>query len=377
MPTFDADVIVIGAGSMGSAVLWRLATRGADVLGIDRFEPGHDRGSGHGESRMIRTAYFEHPSYVPLVQASWRLWRELERATGTDLLTRTGALMLGPPGGPLVKGALAAAAEHRLPHTVLDRAALAERFPQHPLDPGEVGVFEPEAGVLRPEAAIRAMADAATAAGARLATDRVVEAIEPSEAGVVVHSGGRELTARYAVVCAGAWTPELLPQLRQLLRVERQVPMWFPATNPGDYAPARFPVFVRELADGFVYGVPAMDGRTVKLGRHHGGVITTADTVDRTVQATDIEALAPVVRRLLPGLDPDPVRAAVCLYTNSPDGHFVVGALPGWPNLTLVSACSGHGFKFAPAIGEVVADLVLDGRTDYPIGLFDPARLLA
>lgn len=376
MRTAAAEVIVVGAaGTMGSAALWQLAIRGVDVLGIDRFEPGHDRGSGHGESRIIRTAYFEHPSYVPLVRLSWRLWRELEATTGASVLTRTGALMVGPPDGVLIKGALAAAAEHRLSHTVLDSVECAARFPQHRLEPGEVGVLEPEAGALRPEAGVRAMAAAAMAAGARLVTGRVVDGLATDEREASVGVGGQTFTARHVVVCAGPWTPTLLPELAPTLQVERQVPMWFVADDPTVYAPDRFPVFVRQLQDGFLYGIPALDGRTVKVGLHHGGTITTADAVDRTVHPADIAALSGVVRRVLRGLRPEPVRGAVCLYTNSPDDHFVVGALPDRPNLTVISACSGHGYKFAPVLGRVAAQLALDGHAQHSIALFDPARL--
>lgn len=374
--TTDADVIVVGAaGTMGSAALWQLAARGADVLGIDRFEPGHDRGSGHGESRIIRTAYFEHPSYVPLVRASWQLWRSLEATTGASLLLRTGALMLGPRDGVLVKGALAAAAEHRLSHTVLDPAECAARFPQHPLGAGEVALLEPDAGVLRPEGGIRAMVASAMAAGARLLTGKVVDALSTDDRGVRVRAGGQTFTARHLVVSAGAWTPALLPELAATLQVERQVPMWFAVDDPAWYAPERFPVFVRQLESGFAYGFPTLDSQTVKVGLHHGGVITTPDAVDRAMHPTDAEALGAVVRRFLPGLRPEPVRGNVCLYTNSPDDHFVVGPLPDRPDLTLISACSGHGYKFAPVLGQVAADLALDGRTAHPIDLFDPARL--
>jgi sarcosine oxidase len=374
--TSAAEVIVVGAaGTMGSAALWQLAVRGVDVLGVDRFEPGHDRGSGHGESRIIRTAYFEHPSYVPLVRSSWRLWRELEAGTGASVLTRTGALMVGAPDGVLIKGALAAAAEHRLSHAVLDPAECAARFPQHPLEPGEIGVLEPDAGVLRPEAGIRAMAAAAVAAGARLVTGQVVDGLRTDEHGASVQVGGQTFAARQVVVCAGPWTPTLLPELAPTLQVERQVPMWFAADDPPAYGPDRFPVFVRQLHGGFLYGCPALDGHTVKVGLHHGGTITTADAVDRTVRSADIAALTAVVRRVLPGLRPEPVRGTVCLYTNSPDDHFVVGALPDRPNLTFISACSGHGYKFAPVLGQVAAQLALAGRTEHSIALFDPARL--
>lgn len=367
------DVIVVGSGTMGSMALWRLARRGAAAVGLEQFTPGHDRGSGHGESRMTRTAYFEGPEYVPLVQAALPLWRELEAEAGAELLTMTGGLMIGRPDGELVAGALRSARAHGLACELLDPAGAAERFPQHRLAPDEVALWEAGAGVLRPERAIRAAAGRAAALGAELVTGVRVTAIEADGDGVAVRAGDAVYRARRAIVCAGAWVGRLLPAAGLPVVVERQVMTWFPAADPASFAPERFPVFVHERAGRAGYGLPTLDGATVKVAIHHGGAPADPDAVDRTVTDADVAPAAAFVAETLPGLTPVPSRAEVCLYTNTPDLHFVVG--PAGPSgVTVVSACSGHGFKFAPVIGEIAADLALDGRTAHDIAGFSPAR---
>lgn len=371
----DADVVVVGAGSAGSATLWRLAQRGVHAIGVEQFEPGHSQGSGHGESRIIRTAYHEHPAYVPLVRSAWQLWRSLEAATGTRLLTRTGAVMIGPANGELIGGVLAAVRTHDLPYEELDHIACRVRFPPHALDMTDVAVVERDAGFLRPELAIRTMAAAAVAAGATLITATPVRRVESVPGGARVLLDGGTLTARHVVVCAGAWVGELLPSLRGLLQVERQVQAWFPVQDRSMYAPARFPVFIRESGEHFLYGVPSPNHRGLKVGIHHEGAPTTPRTINRSVGHADIATLTTLVQQLLRGVEQAPLRATVCMYTNAPDGHFVIGAAPGFDGVTVVSACSGHGFKFAPVLGEIAADLAVDGRTEHPTALFDPARL--
>lgn len=373
----DADVIVVGLGTMGSAVTWRLAARGARVLGVEQFQIGHDRGSGHGESRIIRTAYHEDPAYVPLAQAAWRLWRELESQCRIEVLTRTGALMFGQPDSGLIAGALAAVAVHGLPHELLDTAEAVARYPQHVPGTDDVAVFEPQAGFLRPERAITTMASAALAAGAQLSYATTVVAVEPADDHVVVRLRSGVLTASHVVVCAGSWTGRLVPGIAGALTVERQVPVWFPVLDADGYRPSRFPVFIRAIDGHIMYGIPSLDdGSTAKVAIHHEGVaVDDPDRVERAVKEHDVANVCELVRRSLRGLEPAPARAMVCLYTNSPDGHFVVGQLPGADRVTVISACSGHGFKFAPVIGDITADLVLDGGTEHPIGLFDPRRL--
>ncbi len=368
----DADVAVIGAGTMGSFVLWRLAGRGIKAIGFERFEPGHDRGSGHGESRIIRTAHPEGASYVPLVRSAYPLWRELERETGTSLLTMTGGLLIDHPEGSFIEGAR----EHDLPHEVLGARQMKERYPQHRVGPDEVAVYEEAAGVLRPEAAIRSAARRAEELGATLHKNTVVEAVEETGCGVEIRAGGRTYRARRAVVSVGSWLGKLLPELALPLAVERQILAWFPARDPGLFAPDRCPIFIRQEDGVEWYGFPSLDGKTVKAAVHHHGQETDPDAIDREVHQEDVEPISRLAREYLPGLVPTPARSQVCMYTNTPDHDFLVGAPPGRPNLVLLGGFSGHGFKFAPVMGEIAADLATEGETPHPIGGLSPQRFV-
>jgi sarcosine oxidase len=403
----DADVVVVGLGGMGSQALWRLARRGARVLGVDQFPPGHDRGSSHGQTRIIRTAYAEGPDYVPLVQHAWRLWDELAATTGADLLRRTGGLMLGPPAAATIAGPLASARRHGLPYQLLDAAQVRARFPQHRFGTG-AGFLEADAGVLFPERSVRAAVRAAVAAGASTAIGSPVTAVRPDPDRPLVRIGDRILTARHVVVAAGAWTARLLtgpppgtelagtagqrdgprqPEspgragLAARLRPVRRVVGWFAADRPDDFAPDRFPCYIRADGDqpgsSVWYGCPHVDGRTVKIGLHvRPGLDEPVDPVrgPRPPGPADAAALTDIVAATLVGLRPDPVRLAACMYTLTPDEHFVLGAHRDLPGLTLLAGFSGHGFKFAPVVGEIAAQLALTGTSTLPITLFDPQR---
>jgi sarcosine oxidase len=371
----QADVAVIGVGAMGSMALWRLASRGARVVGFERFEPGHERGSSHGESRIIRTAYYEGPQYVPLVQDAFTLWGQLERESGTTLLTMTGALMIGRPDDGLVAGTLTSVRTHGLAHELLDADRMRERYPQHRLASGEVAVYEEAAGFLRPEEAIRAAMRRAESLGATVLRRTPVEKVETGTQGVRVMAGGGTYQARHAVVSMGAWLGGFLPGQQVPLTVERQVVGWFPLRAPELFSPQRCPVFMHETETGrYRYGFPSLDGTTVKMAVHHEGTTTRADEVDRTAHPEDLAPIQSFVRDQLIGVEPVAVRSQVCMYTNTPDAHFVVGPLPGLSTVTVLGGFSGHGFKFAPVMGDVAADLALQGRTDYPIDLFSPNR---
>jgi sarcosine oxidase len=370
-----ADVAVVGLGAMGSAALWRLASRGASVVGFERFEPGHVFGSSHGATRIFRAAYFEDAQYVPLLLAALEWWRRLELESGRELLTQIGGLMIGPPEGPLITGSLRSAHEHLLPHRVLDRTAMAAQYPQHKLAMGDVAILDELAGVLRPETSIAAGIGLARDRGAIIHNRATVQRIEPNSTYVDIAVGSDTFRVRQVVVCAGPWLPELISPPGFEFAIERQVMTWFRSPSPDLFAPSRFPVFVRELADGRIgFGVPDMGDGLIKVSIHHGGDIVSPDSVDRSVHPRDYEATEAYVASTIDGLLPTMAEATVCLYTNSPDEHFVVGEMPGIPNVTLVSPCSGHGFKFAPLIGEIAADLALQGGTDYAIEMFSPDR---
>lgn len=378
-PTSSTDVVVVGLGVMGSQALWRLARRGVRATGIEQFAPGHSRGSSHGESRIIRTAYAEGAGYVPLVLHAWRLWDELEGETGTRLLDRCGGLMLGMPSSPMVRGASASASGHGLHHELLSSAELRERFPQHRVADQEVGFYEAAAGVVRPERAVLQAVRAARAAGAEVLESETVREIVPDPDRPVVRLADRTLLARHVVVAAGAWLPRLAPTLDLPLRVVRRVQVWFEARSPEPFSTARFPIFVRNDHSGerAWYGCPSLDGATVKVALHEWpGIDEPVDPVagPRPPDRADAELVAAIVEATLPGLRPRAARMTSCTYALTPDRHFIVGQRRDLPGLTLLAGFSGHGFKFAPVLGEVAAQLALTGATDLPVELFDPHR---
>ncbi|MFJ2784499.1 MULTISPECIES: N-methyl-L-tryptophan oxidase [unclassified Streptomyces] len=375
----DAEVIVVGLGAMGSQALWRLAERGTDVLGIEQFVPGHDRGASHGESRIIRSAYAEGAAYVPLVKRAWRLWRELEEASGRSLLERTGALMVGPADSSVIAGPLASARTWGLEYDLLEAAELRERYPQFAHAEGLLGFHERDAGYLRPEEAVTAGVAVAEARGARVVRETAVTEIVPDPVLPRVRTGDREYTARHVVVSAGGWLRGLLPATAPLMTVERRVMGWFRATDPLSFTADRLPVFVHSDASGdrSLYGFPCLDGETVKIGLHTWpGIDEPTDPAlgHRPPDRADAERFADAIGRTFTGLDPYPVRMLSCMYSLTPDRHFLVGPRRDLPGLTLLGGFSGHGFKFASVIGEIAADFATTGGTALPVSPFDPHR---
>lgn len=371
------DAIVVGLGGMGSAAAHHLATRGVRVLGLEQFEPGHDRGSSHGDSRIIRQAYFEHPSYVPLVQRSYELFGSLGDQVGRPVLTRTGGVVIGEPRSDTVAGAVSSARQWGLEHEVLSATRMRERFPTLPLGDDEVAVFEPRAGYVEPERTVLAQVELARRAGADLRFGQRVERWEPAaDGGRVTTTGGETFSADRLLFCAGAWAPKLLPGLGDRLRVERQVMHWFAPEYSEPFAATRHPVYIWQDPDGDVgYGFPARPGEsTVKAAFFRRIDPVDPDRLRREVTAAEVAEMTRAMRRRVP--DAGRHRAAVaCMYTLSPDRHFVVGPHPEHPGVVVAAGFSGHGFKFVPLVGEVLADLAVDGGTRHDIGLFDPARL--
>ena len=478
----ERDAIVVGLGAVGAATLYQLARRGARVLGIDRFAPPHALGSSHGRSRIIREAYFESPLYVPLVRRAYELWGELEAASGTTILRQTGGLMLGPPDGAVVAGALASARQHALPYEELSAAEVVRRFPgfrptvdmvgvwepragwlaperaiaahlalaarhgaelrttepvlrwragggggggggvevttaygtyaarrlvlaagawtrallgpaldlpHEILDAAEVhrrvpgmrvtsdmvGVWEPRAGFLVPEAAIAAHLALAAEHGAELHADEPVLAWEPAGEGVLVTTARGTYRARRLVLAAGAWMPALLGGSAPPLAVERVVQHWFRPARPTDlYAPSRFPVFIGEYAPGLAwYGFPDV-GDGVKAALHHQGEAADPDTVRRSVAPEEVAYVRALLRAFMPDADGPCVDSTVCMYTNTPDEHFVIDTHPAHPQVVVASACSGHGFKFSSAVGELLADLALGTAPAFDLAPFRLGR---
>lgn len=369
------DVIVLGLGAMGAATTLQLARRGVRVLGIDQYAPPHAMGSSHGDTRITRLAIGEGAHYSPLAMRSHEIWRGLEAETGAELMTRTGMLLVSSSATRasvhvphFFRNTVEAAVEHDIAHELLDAAEIRRRFPQFAVADDEVGYFEPEAGFLRPEACIATQLQLAGQAGAVLRTNTEVDAIDWGPDGVMVRSRTETFAADRLVMAMGAWAPDMLPPPhRDLFTVRRQVLHWFEiARNPEMFAPGRCPVFIWELPveDRVIYGFPAVDGPEggVKIATEQQGEATDPRLANRTVAPEESsrmhrECIAP----FMPGVSDRAIKAAACLYTVTPDAGFVVDRHPESERVTVVSACSGHGFKHSAAIGEAVASRLTGG----------------
>jgi sarcosine oxidase len=367
------DVIVVGLGAMGGATAYHLAERGARVLGIDQYAPPHDLGSSHGESRIIRLVYYEHPLYVPILRRAFELWHRLERDAGTRLLETTGNLMLGQATSGLIGGSVRAAQEHGLPLEEIPRQELQDRYPQFVPRAGFVALLDRAAGVLDAERCVRAHLDLAAARGADLRLNERVISWMPAGSGVRVRTTQGTYEAGTLVLAAGPWMPELLGAIGPQLNVERQTMVWFdPPGERAMWAPGRFPVFMCEFDDGqLIYGFPR-GPRGWKVAVHYEGEpVADVRTMRRGIEPADIARVRGAASRLFEWVKDAPVLdAASCLYTDTPDLRFVIDFLPGMPQVLVSSPCSGHGFKFASAIGELQAQLVLDGRCTFDLTPF-------
>lgn len=370
------DVIVLGVGGMGSAALSHLAARGARVLGLEQFEPMHGLGSSHGNSRIIRQTYFLDSRYVSLAKRAYELWRELETSTAEHLMTVSGGLMLGPRDHNVVDGAFKSAQEHELAHELLDATELRLRFPAMSFRDGEWGLYEPTAGFLRPEACIRAHLARAVANGAeaRFGT-RVLDWGSGSNGVRVRTSTGESFEAKQLVITAGAWLGKISAQLGLPLTVERQVMHWFaPATRAEEPALEALPIYIVARDEGRAYGFPFAGGEGMKVAFYRSFVATQPETVDRHVGPEEVAPVRAFLKGLIPGAAAQYRQSKVCLYTLTPDEHFIIGAHPQHDNVVLAGGFSGHGFKFCSVVGEIVAQLALDGGTSHAIGLFSPKR---
>jgi sarcosine oxidase len=371
------DAIVIGLGGMGSAAAFHLARRGRRVLGLEQYEMLHERGSSHGLTRIIRLAYHEHPSYVPLLRRSYELWHELEALAGEELLITTGSIEGGPEDGPTFRGSLAAAQLHDLPHEVLDPAELRRRFPGYrAFDATTRVVFQPDGGFLLAERSLLAHLNQAIAHGAELHFDEALREWEASAGGgVVVRTDRATYEADRLVLCVGAWAGKVVPQLAPLARPERQVLAWFRPSAPELFGPDRFPVFLLDTEEGSHYGFPAHDEHGFKIGRyHHLREPMDPDDPDRSTRPDDEAILRDFVARHFPDAAGPTVMLKACIFTNSPDEYFVIDLLPDAPQVSVAAGFSGHGYKFCSLVGEVMADLALDGSTRHDIGLFSLDR---
>ena len=363
------DVAIVGLGGMGSAILAHCAARGAFVIGLEQFTPGHDLGSSHGKTRMIRQAYFEDPAYVPLVLRAYELWRELEHATGEELLRITGVLSVGAETSEIIRGTRRAASEHNLPLELLSQREVKARYPTLELWKDEVALLEVDAGVLNPERAVRAHLTLAKARGAKMRFGVAMESWHATDNGFEIHlSDGTQVLASKLVLALGPWFKETLESLGVRIRVQRNIQAWFsPGTHAYD-APG-FPGFLvnRQDLPAPLYGFPDF-GDGVKAAFHGSGDLTDANHVNREVDLVrDVEPIARALEQWMPGAAQTLREAKPCMYTLTPDEHFVIDHHPDHGNLVLCGGFSGHGFKFAPVIGEIGAELALDGGSRHVI----------
>jgi sarcosine oxidase len=372
------DVIVIGLGGMGSAAAYHLAARGQRVLGLVKLTPAHDRGSSHGGSRIIRQSYFEDPAYVPLLLRAYDLWEQLATDTGREVYRLTGGLFVGSPDCLTVAGSRRASREWDLPHEMLDAAEIRRRFPTFAPHAGDVALYEAKAGFARPETTVRAHLELAEIAGAELHFGEPVNTWSETASGVSVTTPQGTYTAGQLVICPGAWAPQLLSEFGIPITVERQVLYWFDPA--GGTAPFEaHPIWIHEDAEQMqAYGFPAIDGSGggVKVAFFRKGIVCTPETIDRAVQEHEVAEMRNHVAEIVPALDGPCLHSATCMYSNTPDQHFVIARHPESEHITVACGFSGHGFKFVPVVGEILADLAIDGVTGHPISLFDPMRLV-
>jgi sarcosine oxidase len=372
------DVIVVGIGGAGSATAAELAARGATVLGLEQHGIAHNLGSSHGGTRLIRQAYFEDPTYVPLLLRAYERWHQLELATNSRLLTQTGGLMIGPRTSRTVAGSVASAEQWGLDYELLDSAEVARRWPMFTPSSNDVALHETRAGFVRPEATVAAQVALAIDRGAELYFHEAVTGWRTIAGGVEVATRSQRFRGARLVLAPGAWAPDLLSALGLPLVVERHVQFWLRAKHSiTQFSPQRHPVYIWEDSGGTqVYGFPAVGSAEegVKASFFRRGTPAQPDTLYRLVDPDEVRPLRRFLKGRVPALGPEVCHAEPCMYTTSPDQHFVLGLADKDERVVICSACSGHGFKFVPVIGEIVADLVTLGGTDFDISLFDPGR---
>ena len=380
------DVIVIGAGAVGSAALRAATEAGARVLGLEQYTPANPRGSSHGHSRIFRHAYFEHPDYVPLLRHATARLVSLERESGSRLLHRCGMLLMGAPGCPAVTGAIESAQRWGLPLDALDATGIRSRFPWFDVPSDTHGAFEANAGIVRPEATVRAAIQFALARGAELRLEQRVGAVVEDDAGVTVETPSGTERAAAVIIAAGPWASALMPELRPLLKVTRVVQAWLEPRDGTDASAMPCWLYDRGPGRRAIYGlapdpleVSSPNGlpspsRYPKVGLHGSDVLVDPDLGAAPVTTADTDAILAEYGAIAPSLAGRIVESATCLYTMSPDEHFILGPRPGSRRTFFAAGLSGHGFKLAPALGDALADLALLGSTSLPVGFLSPGR---
>ena len=368
------DVIVVGLGVIGASAAWQLAGRGVRVLGIDANARGHLLGSSHGRSRIIREAYYEAVEYVPLVQRAFGQWRDLQVESGLDLLAMTGCLNIGTPGTHVVDGVVASAQTHGLQSEVLDASAMRRRFPAFHLPDDQIGVYQPNAGILNADACVGALLDGAASRGATIRHGVAATSWRADGDGVAVETPGGTIRAGRLVLAAGPWSSAVLADLGLPLQAVRQYVTHFEPDDPARFTAPACPAFIWDVPEGEVYGIPYIPGHGLKVGGHDPGQPCTPETANRLVTDAEVETVRAIFERCMPGSASRFVGALTCLYTLTPDRHFIIDKDPAHPQVAVAAGFSGHGFKFGPTIGEVLADLALEGVTRHDIAFLAVAR---
>jgi len=373
----NIDVAIVGLGAMGSAAAYHLSARGKSVVGFDLSTPPHSLGSTHGQSRIIREAYFENPLYVPLVQRSYECWSDLQQATDDRLLLKTGGVLIGPDKGMLIAGTRLSADRHNLDYDLLTAKQVRKHYGALDPDDDVVGLWEPNAGILLPEKCVEAHLRLAQQHGADLHFDEPVTEWKPDGDGVILKTEADQYSVSQLVLTPGAWLNLFLPDLPLPLTIERQVLYWFDAgENRELFELQRLPLFAWEYApEQLFYGFPNL-GNGVKIAIHHQGQITDVESIDRNVSEDETATMKLILDACLPSLSGPLLKSEVCMYTNTPDEHFVIDFHPDLPQVLIASACSGHGFKFAAVIGEIVTDLLIEGKSSFDLSPFRISRLL-
>jgi len=371
----EFDSIVIGIGGMGSATAYHLARRGQRVLGLEQFDIPHDLGSSHGITRIIRLAYAEGAGYVPLLRRAYELWRDLEAQAGERLLFVTGCVDAGAPDSATVRGSIESCHQFGLDHQILDAKSLRERFPGYQFPGNITAVLQPDGGFLLPERCIVNYAKTAQALGAEIHMRERVIGWDASAGGVEVRTEHDTYRARTLVITAGPWASQLCPLLGDLAIPERQVILWTRPLRPELFQPGAFPVFNLEASEGRFYGCPEYGVPGFKIGKyHHRRENVDSASIDREIHPEDEVVLRAGIRRYFPDADGPALTMKTCMFTNSPDEHFILDAYPETDNVYAAAGFSGHGFKFASVVGEIMTDLVLDGGKKYA-GQLDMFRL--
>ena len=364
------DCIVIGVGGMGSSTVHNLAKRGLKVLGLEKFDIPHTEGSSHGVNRIIRLAYYEDSSYVPLLRRAYEMWNEIESIAGEQLLYKVGSIDTAPSGHEVFEGSLESCLEHDIPHEVLNHRQINERFPGYQMPEGQMGLYQKDGGFVLSERAIVAYVNAAVAAGVEIHAREPVVSWEPEAGGVRVFTDRSEYTADRLIITAGAWTAGMVPSLEELAVPERQVLAWLQPEEPALFAPDNFPVFNAFFEEGRYYGFPVFGIPGFKIGRyHHLEEVVDPDHVERGVTQEDEDILRAAAARYFPKANGTLMTLKTCMFTNTPDEHFVIDVLPEIPQVVVAAGFSGHGFKFASVVGEILGDLALDGKTNHNIDL--------